>query len=155
ADEHRGPVRHDVFFADGTDPAADLQVMAKAPAESDAPATALLAALHRRRGDAAVTYRNHEVAGIAGPLQPSLIRASLEAVANTAQAQDRLIIYVTAHGSAGPKDDPFNTTIDCWNGRTISAREFAGWLDKLPPELPVVMVMAQCYCGGFGHAIFE
>ncbi len=62
---------------------------------------------------------------------------------------------MTAHGSAGPKNDQFNTTIDCWNERKITAREFTELLSKLPLEVPVVMVMAQCYCGGFGHAIFN
>jgi hypothetical protein len=84
-----------------------------------------------------------------------LIRARLDALAKTTQAGDRLIVYVTAHGSAGPKDDQFNTTIDCWNEKKITAREFTDLLGKLPTEVPVVMVMAQCYCGGFAHAIFK
>jgi hypothetical protein len=155
ADKHRGPRRHDIFFADGDDPVEDLQVMAKKPALGAMPATDLLAALHRRRGEIAVAYRNHRVEGIAGRLDPALVRTSLEAVAKTAGRGDRLIIYVTAHGSPGPNDDPFNTTIDCWGEKQISAREFTDWLSKLPSEVPVVMVMAQCYCGGFARSIFE
>lgn len=153
-DQHRGPRRHDIYFADGNDPAADLQVLADKPAKTVAPATDVLAALHRRRSEDQVTYRNHRVPQIAGPLDPKLIRTNLEALAKTARGGDRLIIYVTAHGGEGPRDDRFNTTIDCWNNRKITAREFTGWLDKLPAEVPVVMVMAQCYCGGFGHTIF-
>ena len=153
--QHRGQRQHDIFLADGNDPTADLQVLADRPIENPAPATALLDALHRRRGDAAITYRNHQVAPLAGPLDPALIRTSLETAAKTAKAPDRLIIYVTAHGSAGPKTDPFNTTIDCWSGQKITAREFTEWLNKLPADIPVVMVMAQCYCGGFSHAILE
>jgi hypothetical protein len=155
ADKHRGARHHDIFFADGDDPVNDLQVMATKPALGAMPATDLLAALHRRRGEIAVAYRNHRVAEIAGRLEPTLIRTSLEAVARTAGLGDRLIIYVTAHGSPGAKDDPFNTTIDCWNEKEISAREFTDWLSKLPSEVPVVMVMAQCYCGGFAHSVFE
>ena len=41
-DKHRGPRRHDIFFADGDDPAADLQILAEKPAKSTAPATDLL-----------------------------------------------------------------------------------------------------------------
>lgn len=155
ADKHRGTRRHDVYFADGNDPAADLQILADKPAQSATPATDLLASLHRRRGEIHVTYRNHLVPEIAGPLDPTLIRARLDALAKRARAGDRLIVYVTAHGSAGPKGDPFNTTIDCWNERKITAREFTGWLNQLPAEVPVVMVMAQCYCGGFAHTIFQ
>ncbi|HEY2250660.1 MAG TPA: hypothetical protein VGH74_06350, partial [Planctomycetaceae bacterium] len=154
-EKHHGPRRHEIFFADGHDPAADLQVLAEKPAKSDSPATDLLASLHRRRGQVNVAYRNHRVAEIAGALDPKLIRENLEALAKAAQNGDRLIVYVTAHGSEGAKEDPFNTTIDCWNERKITAREFTEWLSRLPSEVPVVMVMAQCYCGGFGHTIFN
>jgi hypothetical protein len=159
SERHAGPHRHSIFFADGDDPGADLQVLAERPAASDAPATSLLAALHRRGGGQRIAYRNHEVPDIAGPLDPALIRANLETLAATAGADDRLIVFVTAHGSDG-KDEKgvagrYNTSIDCWNERKIAAREFAGWLDKLPSEMPVVMVMAQCYCGGFAHTIFS
>jgi hypothetical protein len=155
SDQHRQARRHDIYFADGNDPAADLQILDERQTGSESPVTELLASLHRRRGELQVTYRNHRVAEIAGPLDPELIRAGLDALAKTAQSGDRLIVYVTAHGSAGPKDDPFNTTIDCWNERKIAAREFSKWLAMLPAEVPVVMVMAQCYCGGFAHAIFQ
>lgn len=154
ADKHHGPRRHDIFFADGDDPAADLQIVAEKQ-KSAGPASDLIASLHRRRGEAPVAYRNHQVAEVAGPLNPRLIRGSLDSVSMTARSGDRLIVYVTAHGSAGPKEDPFNTTIDCWNNKKITAREFSEWLNKLPSEVPVVMVMAQCYCGGFGQTIFE
>ncbi|HUQ69110.1 MAG TPA: hypothetical protein VM165_06295 [Planctomycetaceae bacterium] len=155
AEKHRGPRRHDIFFADGHDPAADLEIVAEQPARINAPATDLLASLHRRRGEIEVAYRNHRVNGIAGPLDPALIRADLEALAKVARRGDRLIVYVTAHGSEGPEDDLFDTTIDCWNEREITAREFSTWLTRLPSEVPVVMVMAQCYCGGFAHTIFQ
>ena len=89
AEKHRGPRRHDIFFADGDDPAADLQIVAEKPAKSTAPATDLLTALHRRRGEGNVGYRNHKVAEIAGPLDPALIRAGLETVTRTAQNGDR------------------------------------------------------------------
>lgn len=154
-DRHRGHRRHDIYFADGHDPAADLQIVAEKPAKSSTPATDLLASLHRRAGAIHVTYRNHRVPEIAGPLDPALIRADFDALAKTAKRGDRLILYVTAHGSPGPNGDRFNTTIDCWNERKITAREFTEWLGRLPAEVPVVMVMAQCYCGGFAHTIFQ
>lgn len=155
SDKYRQARRHDIYFADGNDQAADLQILAEKRAGSESPLTELLTSLHRRRGQLSVTYRNHRVAQIAGPLDPDLIRAGLDALAKTARSGDRLIVYVTAHDSAGPKNDPFNTTIDCWNKRKITAREFSEWLSRMPRGVPVVMVMAQCYCGGFAHAIFQ
>ena len=154
-EKHGGTRRHDIYFADGHDSAADLQILAPKPSHQDLPATELIATLHRRRGQEHVTYRNHRVPEIAGSLDPELVRTSLESMAKRAHPDDRLIIFVTAHGSGGPKEDAYNTTIDCWNERKNTAREFTGWLNKLPPDLPVVMVMAQCYCGGFAHTIFD
>ena len=149
------PVQHTVFFADGSDPEADLQVLADQSIADKLPATDLLSQLHRRRGIQQVTYRNHRVPNIAGPLTPDLIHQKLTNISKTIGAGDRLIIYVTAHGSAGKRGDAFNTTIDCWNDSKISAREFCEWLDELPTDSSVIMVMAQCYCGGFSHAIFD
>jgi hypothetical protein len=154
-EKHRGQRRHGIYFADGQDPGNDLQVLIEKPAKSLTPATDVLAALHRRGEEIDVTYRNHRVTQIAGPLDPNLIRTEIENLAKTTRAGDRVIIYVTAHGSEGPEDDEYNTTIDCWNEKKITAREFTGWLSKLPTNVPVVMVMAQCYCGGFGHSIFQ
>jgi hypothetical protein len=155
-DKHPQPFRHDIFFAHGDDPAAELQIMDEKPKEGDLPATDLISSLYRRPSNRQqVAYRNHRVTEIAGPLDPKPIREDLEELAKTAMPHDRLIIYVTAHGSPGPKEDPFDTSISCWNSKAISAREFSRWLDKLPPDMPVVMVMAQCYCGGFGRLIFQ
>lgn len=154
-ERHPGDRRHEIFFADGDDPAPDLQIVEEKPDEGKSPATDLLASLHRRRGDDGLAYRNHRIEGVAGLLDPRLIRRSLETLAQTARPGDRLIIYVTAHGSEGPEDDEYNTTIDCWSERKIKASQFAAWLDKLPTDLPVIMVMAQCYCGGFARTIFE
>ena len=155
-DKHPEPSRNDIFFAHGDVPAADVQVVADKPKESELPATDLLASLHRRPSNRqGVTYRSHQVAEITGALDPQLIRESLEKLAKTATSHDRLIIYVTAHGSPGPDDDSFDTSIDCWGSKKITAREFSHWLDKLPHDMPVVMVMAQCFCGGFGHLIYQ
>jgi len=153
-EQHRRTRQHEIFFADGHDPNPDLQILATKPQAQDRPATDLLASLHRRRGQERVEYRNHRVPNVSGPLDPMLIRTHLGAIAKQARAGDRVIIYVTAHGSPGPEDDPFNTTIDCWNERKITAREFSRWLKELPPEVSTLMIMAQCYCGGFSRTIF-
>lgn len=152
-EQHRGQPTHEVFFADGTDSTADLQVLSRT-AQKLPPATEVLAALHRR-GGTPVEYRNHKVPAIAGGNSPELIHAGLSRIAKAARSGDRLIVYVTAHGSAGKEKTPYNTTIDCWNGKAITVREFTTWLGEVSPDVPVVMVMAQCYCGGFSHTIFE
>ncbi len=153
--QHPDKRRHEIFFSDGSNTEADLQVLA--PVEpSQLPATDLLARLHRR-GDppeAKVEYRNHRVPQCSGPTSSAGIHSAISRIAKDAKTGDRLLVYVTAHGGEGPEDDPHNTNITCWNEQEITVREFAQWLDELPADLPVILVMAQCYCGGFADTIF-
>ena len=156
-EKHRGERVHDVFFADGFDKSFDVQILSE-KVESKTPATDLIASLHRRgpsRGAERVEYRDHVVPNIKGPTNPEMIHASISRIAQSAHKGDRMFVYVTSHGSEGAKGDLHNTTIDCWNDKDITVREFSGWLAEVPADVPVVMVMAQCYCGGFALTIFE
>lgn len=148
------PAKHTIFFSDGDDPKPDLQVMQES-ATSDSPATDLIRTLRRRPSESRLAYRNHRINDIEGPTDPKRIKKEIENLASALHKGDRVIVYVTAHGSPGSRKDSFNTTIDCWGRKKITAREFASWLDSLPNDVPVVMVMAQCYCGGFAMTIFN
>ena len=152
---HPAKCSHDIFFSDGDATEADLQVMA-AREPSKLPATDLLASLHRRGGPSGspVEYRNHGVSQCSGPTSPTGIHSAISRIAQAAKTGDRLLVYVTAHGGEGPEEAPHNTNITCWNDQSIAVQEFAKWLDELPSDLPVVLVMAQCYCGGFADTIF-
>ncbi len=158
SEKHPQPLRHSVFFADGHDEQADLQVLSTVQPKSE-PLRDLLSRLHRRGppgfAPRSVEYRNHRVPNIAGANTPRLIHQAISEVARDAKPGDRLLIYVTAHGGEGPDDNPRNTTISCWNNESITREEFTLWLDELPDHVSVVLVMAQCYCGGFADTIFE
>ncbi len=151
-EQFRPAIEHQIFFADGFDPEADLQVMDP----KSAPASPTIAMLETvfaidRPG---LSYRNHQVPNIRGPISPKSIRSGMDEIAERLTAGDRLFIYVTAHGGAGAGKDPMNTSITCWRKQSLSMRTFSEWLDKLPNSVPVVMVMAQCYCGGFANTMF-
>ncbi|MCA9131133.1 MAG: hypothetical protein KDB22_28810 [Planctomycetales bacterium] len=151
---HRGPSSTSVFFADGYNAEADLQVADDQPSQS--PATDLLTSIFTFGGSREkVYYRNHRVANIAGPNSPDNIKASLARITKNLTQGDRLFVYVTAHGSAGGDRNPYNTSINCWDNKKVFAKQFAGWLDDVPATVPTVLIMAQCYCGGFAHAIFN
>ena len=148
-----GPRRqHSIFFADGSDSKADIQFELEDDTRSKS--MQLLSNLNRLP-PANIAYRDHQVTGYEGASRPTLIRSRMEQIARIAKAGDRVLIYVTAHGGKGSDKDPFNTTIYCWNKSTISVREFSGWLDQFSVDVPVIMVMAQCYCGGFSHTLFS
>jgi hypothetical protein len=65
------------------------------------------------------------------------------------------LIYVTSHGNSAKGRNPYDTSISCWDNQSIKASAFASWLNDVPSDIPVIMVMAQCYCGGFAHTIFN
>ncbi len=153
-EEYTTPPMHTIYFADGRDKGADLQVAVNVP---ELTAGQLLASLHRSRGGLVnpVKYRNHQVSGIAGSTKPDNISAGLKEFAVRLTSGDRLFVYVTAHGSSAKGDNKYNTSIACWDRKSISAKQLSRMLDALPRDVPVILVMAQCYCGGFAHAIFD
>jgi len=72
------------------------------------------------------------------------------------QSGDRLVLYVTAHGGrADDKKHPFNTKLMLWGSESITASELTGKIAALPEGVSVVLVMVQCFSGGFSHVIFN
>jgi Caspase domain len=78
---------------------------------------------------------------------------SLQQIA-TASASDRrpLFFYFTGHGSRNREDED-NNAMMLWNEQRLTVREFATFLDRLPPTKPVVTVMVQCYAGAFANSL--
>ena len=142
---------HDVFFADGDAPGRDLQF--SDPAYQIPKVNQLLARLAREENDLGYQYRSHQVPGVQGPSARDTIDRWFQEVGSKLPAADRLFIYFTGHG--GKTNDANNTVIHLWNQERISIQEFTKLLDRVPAEVPVVMVMVQCYSGGFANTIFN
>jgi hypothetical protein len=78
---------------------------------------------------------------------------SLQQIANASTSDRRpLFFYFTGHGSRNREDEDNNTML-LWNEQSLSVREFATFLDRLPPTKPVVTVMVQCYAGAFANSL--
>jgi len=154
--EQAGPegAEQTILFADGDDPRRDLQYH-----DPEAPlprAWDLLARIFEETDHLDERYRDHDIPNLSGASTPGNLRAWFESVAPRLTADDRVLIYVTAHGgSSEDKKRPRNTTLYFWDKETVDVAEFAGLLDKLPAEVPVVAVMVQCHSGGFADLIFN
>lgn len=157
---------YDVWFADGDDPHPDLQCRNPKYEEEYSLARRMLAELLGDADAADLTYRNNEVPHLRGPSELERVRQRFAQVADQAKAGDRVIVYVAAHGGkarglsrrrreSGAKSNPYNTTILFWNNEQVTASEFTGWLDRFPADTQIILVMVQCYAGGFAHTIFE
>lgn len=147
-------VSQSVYFADGDDPHRDLQYV---DPDFEVPrAQKLLARLFGKTDDIANLYRNHQIENLDGPASRQALDEWFEKVGSTLGAEDRLFIYSTAHGGrSSDKDHPFDTTLYLWNRERLQVHDFTKLLDTVPDEVPVVMVMVQCFSGGFAHSIFN
>jgi hypothetical protein len=167
---------YELYFADGKSGNRDLQYRVPDFKTTCPPAGRILAEV---LGDAAsmdLFYRAHSLDQPSGPADPQLLRRRLRDLAKELQPGDRLFLYATAHGGPAKKSDDkakvadkekgpekdrpadpqvFNTSLYCWNTTSITASEFADWLDGLDPEVSVMLVMVQCYSGGFAQTIFN
>ena len=65
------------------------------------------------------------------------------------------LIYFTGHGGKADKKTPYNTTAFLWNNSRLKVSDLVKKLDKLPPKQPCLLVMVQCYSGGFANVIFK
>lgn len=146
-----GGLPHDIFFSDGDQPGRDLQYW---DSGYDVPrANQLLAQIYREEAELGYQYRTHKVTGIRGGSSRANLERWFSEVGSKLAADDRLVIYLTGHG--GHSKDSQNNHFYCWNHEQVSVRDLVGWLDKVPQQVSVTMVMVQCYSGGFANVIFN
>jgi hypothetical protein len=161
------PALHEIYFADGNSDNRDLQYQLPEPPESDA--IQWMSILLGASDNLGLLYRDHKVSPTAGPARKAYIDEALKTLAESTQKGDRVFIYVTAHGGSsndfGFSDEygsPFDTeekpeydtTISLWNTESVSMKEFSSWLDRFSTDVQIVLVMVQCYSGGFAHSIY-
>ena len=144
---------HTIYFADGDHKGRDLQFMDK---DFKIPKINLyLAEFAGSTKGLWNQYRNHDIK-VDGPSKSVEVRKWFDTEGSKLSAEkDRLMIYFTGHGGRGDKKTPGNTIMYLWQDANFRVNQFVTALDKLPRELPVTMVMVQCYSGGFANIIFN
>ena len=65
-----------------------------------------------------------------------------------------LLVFFTGHGGQNTRDSN-NNSYNLWGDATLSVREMAQNMARLPRKTPVSLVMVQCYSGAFGNVIFQ
>ncbi|MEO2169189.1 MAG: redoxin domain-containing protein, partial [bacterium] len=131
-----------VFASDGDDPAPDLATRRPAP-----PAGPLRGVL----GRPPIEFVNTEIEDVV--LRPATNVALAEYFAEEASelnSGDTLLVYVTDHGTRG-KQGPRSNRISLWQGERITVAEFEELVKEVPAGVQVVMLMSQCYSGGFAE----
>jgi len=176
---------HDLFFSDGNDPLRDLQYIDVEKESRCSTAQRIMLEVFGRGASAGTCFRTHQVPEVIGPTERSAIKRRFKELGRELKSGDRLIVYVTGHGGEAEEesDDDYdyeydydaqkwkatagegeqsnaengqqNTLLYLWDSESIEAREFGRWLDQLDSEVTVVLVMVQCYSGGFSHVLFR
>jgi len=146
-------IQHDIYFADGNDPGADLQVMDRMSVPEPNRLMAEFFATQRNLG---LNYRNHDIADVRDSTKPENLKQWFKDKSGEIQAGDRLFIYVTSHGNgSSDKKQPYNTTIATWGRTSLSVKEMSESLDLLNDQVTVVVIMVQCHAGGFARLMYR
>ncbi len=149
--ERHVPLDRQVYlFADGDDPGRDLHE--KMLPEETPELNRWLAVLSGNTRNLEFRYRSHEL-DVDGAATKANVLARLRTMREELGPGDRLFLYVTAHGGRGKPTA--NARLYLWGGETLSVRELAAELDRFHPETKVVLVMVQCYSGGFANLAFH
>lgn len=166
----------ETYFASGDGGDADLQYRDPGFATNCPRARRLMAVLFGDEQEVSLRYRPTKLTRLAGPADKKLVQRRLRKLAEELEAGDRLVVYFTGHGGGAedpneydyyddetgeyrePDQQSYNehdTVLYLWDDDEVTASEFAAQLDRLPEGVTVVMVMVQCFSGGFAHTIFH
>jgi hypothetical protein len=137
-----------ILASDGSNPAPDLAVR-----EPDPEGTWLLEGtavgelLHHT-----TSFENSTIAGYSlRPATRAELRRTFSELKKRLQPGDTLLVFVTDHGTANPRD-PLDNRISLWGANeSLSVRDLRALLARLPKQVRVVMLMSQCFSGGFAY----
>lgn len=139
------------YFADGRQNGRDLQFFD--PKFNIPQINLVFAELFGKTKGIANQYRSNQL----NPDGPS----SIKSVDNWFNIQKKLtgsqknIIYFTGHGGKGASKSPYNTTAYLWENAKLRVSDFVKKLDQLPPQQSTILIMVQCYSGGFANVLFQ
>lgn len=145
-----GDVPHEILFSDGTGGARDLQYV---PAAKPPRVNELLGEIFRQERGLDEQYRAHDIPHLWGASGRQSLNRWFDTIGASLHDDDRLFIYYTGHGSRGKGGH--NTGLAMWREPDMPVTEFVKLLDRLPPKVSVVLVMVQCFGGGFADVIFN
>jgi hypothetical protein len=97
-------------------------------------------------------------AALDGPSRlASIDRAFHRLAALSGRSGPPVLVYFAGHGSLSDESDDKDKTslYNLWGDEDLDPETLVREIDTLPPRVPVLLVMAQCFSGGFGNVIFR
>ena len=94
-------------------------------------------------------------ASLNGPSRLSAIeRAFGRLVSLSDKKGPPVLLYFAGHGSLSSRKDK-TSVYNLWGNEEIDPTTLLREIDALPPRVPVTLVMAQCFSGGFANVLFK
>lgn len=139
------------LFSDGADKGRDLQFYD--PNFKLPPANLILAEIFGSTRGIFNQYRNNQLLADGSSSGKEIDQWINEL--NQTSNHSLNLIYFTGHGGKGDKKTPHNTTAYLWDNQKLKVDELSKKINQLPHEQKTVLIMVQCYSGGFANIIFK
>ncbi len=139
------------YFADGKDSGRDLQFYD--PDFSIPKVNLVFAELFGKTKGIANQYRSNQLSPDGSASLPNLEKWFSQR--KKSDLKQKNLIYFTGHGGKGDSKNPHNTTAYLWSNSRLKVTEFVKKLDELPLSQSTILVMVQCYSGGFANIVFQ
>jgi hypothetical protein len=146
-----GNARIHTYFADGKEKGRDLQFFD--PKFEIPQINLVFAEIFGKTKGIANQYRSNQLAPD-GSSSTKSVDSWFNLQKQTKQKQQN-IIYFTGHGGKGDNKTQHNTTAYLWNNVRLKVSEFVKKLDQLPIQQSTILIMVQCYSGGFANVLFQ
>lgn len=97
-------------------------------------------------------YRASSLTSLDGPSR----QVSLDRIfGQLKQGHDPVLLYFTGHGTPDRAGNFTDNAYDLWSDEDLTVTKLSSYLDTLPSDTPVTLVMVQCFSGAFGNLLFE
>ena len=85
---------------------------------------------------------------------PSIERAFARLASLSKWNGPPVLLYFAGHGSLAQNKDK-TSLYNLWGNENLDPATLLGQIDTLPSHVPVTLVMAQCFSGGFSNVLFK
>ncbi len=146
--------KHALLFADGK---ADHATVSYAELGAAADARRALAILLGDTNAAEPVLERAPSLGLSidGPSRtPDFHRALAKLSVQAARSPAPLLLYFAGHGTRNEKNET-DTEYDFWDGDALKVHALAAEVAHWPRQVPIVLVMAQCFSGAFADVLFR
>ena len=142
-----------VLFADGRK--SSRTVLCERPYTPATPADAAMDLLldDNKELPTGSYYRSSQLPQIDGPSSRRAVASSFSEIARR-HSGNPILLYFTGHGSEGEDDSYADNEYLLWN-EDMKVPGLARQIARLPVNVPIALVMSQCYAGAFADTIFH